>query len=148
MTYKLRHVIVLLFAVVLGAVAMYVEMNPLLRVSVAAFLLIPIIYAAEGLGISKLLSVLPDPSVRHRRFGVLRSEVIQLLDLVRRLNWLNFDLERGGRNEDDVKAEITLAEQRLDEILTEIRGVAGRSSPGIEVVDEREGFSHHESAQE
>ena len=127
---------------------MYVEMNPLLRVSVAAFLLIPIIYAAEGLGISKLLSVLPDPSVRHRRFGVLRSEVIQLLDLVRRLNWLNFDLERGGRNEDDVKAEITLAEQRLDEILTEIRGVAGRSSAGIEVVEEREGFSHHESAQE
>ena len=127
---------------------MYVEMNPLLRVSVAAFLLIPIIYAAEGLGISKLLSVLPDPSVRHRRFGVLRSEVIQLLDLVRRLNWLNFDLERGGRNEDDVKAEITLAERRLDEILIEIRGVAGRSSPGIEVVEEREGFSQHESAQE
>ena len=71
MTYKLRHVIVLVFALVLGAVAMYVEMNPLLRVSVAAFLLIPIIYAAEGLGISKLLSVLPDPSLRHRRFGVL-----------------------------------------------------------------------------
>ena len=127
---------------------MYVEMNPLLRVSVAAFLLIPIIYAAEGLGISKLLSALPDPSVRHRRFGDLRSEVIQLLDLVRRLNWLNFDLERGGRNEDDVKTEITLAEQRLDEILTEIRGVAGRSSAGIEVVEEREGLSHQESAQE
>ena len=133
MTYKLRHVIVLLFSLVLGAVAMYVEMNPLFRVLVAALLLIPILYAAEGLGISKLLNVLPDPSVRHRRFGVLRSEVIQLLDLVRRLNWLNFDLERGGRNEDDVKAEIALAERRLDEILTEIRASAGRSSPKAEV---------------
>ena len=148
MTYKLRHVIVLLFALVLGAVAMYVEMNPLLRVLVAAFLLMPIIYAAEGLGISKLLNVLPDPSVRHRRFGVLRSEVIQLLDLVRRLNWLNFDLERGGRDEDDVKAEIALAERRLDEILTEIRGSAGRSSPSPEVDEDRERFSHHQSAQE
>ena len=148
MTYKLRHVVVLLFALVLGAVAMYVEMNPLLRVSVAAFLLIPIIYAAEGLGISKLLSALPDPSVRHRRFGDLRSEVIQLLDLVRRLNWLNFDLERGGRNEDDVKAEIASAERRLDEIFAEIRNAAGRSSTGIEVVEEREGFPPHESAQE
>ena len=127
---------------------MYVEMNPLFRVLVAAFLLIPIIYAAEGLGISKLMSALPDPSVRHRRFGDLRSEVIQLLDLVRRLNWLNFDLERGGRNEDDVKAEIASAETRLDEIFAEIRNAAGRSSTGIEVVEEREGFSHHESAQE
>ena len=127
---------------------MYVEMNPLFRVLVAAFLLIPIIYAAEGLGISKLMSALPDPSVRHRRFGDLRSEVIQLLDLVRRLNWLNFDLERGGRNEDDVKAEIASAETRLDEIFAEIRNAAGRSSTGIEVVEEGEGLSHHESAQE
>ena len=148
MTYKLRHVIVLLFALVLGAVAMYVEMNPLFRVLVAAFLLVPILYGAEGLGIPKLLSVLPDPSVRHRRFGDLRSEVRQLLDLVRRLNWLNFDLERGGRNEDDVKAEIASAERRLDEIFTEIRSAAGRSSPSIEVDGEREGFSHHQSAQE
>ena len=127
---------------------MYVEMNPLFRVLVAAFLLIPIIYAAEGLGISKLMSALPDPSVRHRRFGDLRSEVIQLLDLVRRLNWLNFDLERGGRNEDDVKAEIASAETRLDEIFAEIQNAAGRSSTGIEVVEEGEGLSHHESAQE
>ncbi len=138
MTLKLRHVAVFFFALFLGAVAMYVEMNPSLRVLVAAFLLIPILYGAEGLGISKLLSVLPDPSVRHRRFGDLRSEVIQLLDLVRRLNWLNFDLERGGRNEDDVKGEIASAERRLDEILTEIRSAAGRSSTGIEVNEERE----------
>ena len=73
MTYKLRHVVVLLFALVLGAVATYVEMNPLLRVSVAAFLLIPIIYAAEGLGISKLLSALPDPSVRSLSTPVRHS---------------------------------------------------------------------------
>ena len=138
MTFKLRHLIVLFFALVLGAAAMYVEMNPWFRILVAAFLLIPIIYAAEGLGISKLLNALPDPSVRHRRFGDLRSEVIQLLDLVRRLNWLNFDLERGGRPEDDVKAEIASAERRLDEILTEIRSAAGRSSTGIEVNEERE----------
>ncbi len=138
MTFKLRHVIVLLFALVLGAAAMYVEMNPWLRILVAALLLIPIIYGADGLGIPKLMNVLPDPSVRHRRFGDLRSEVILLLDLVRRLNWLNFDLERGGRPEDDVKAEIASAERRLDEILTEIRSAAGRSSTGIEVNEERE----------
>ncbi len=148
MTYKLRHVIVLLVALGLGAAAMYVEMDPLFRVLVAAFLLVPIVYAADGLGIPKVLNALPDSALRHRRFGVLRSEVIQLLDLVRRLNWLNVDLERGVRNEDDVKAQITLAERRLDEVLTEIRSVAGQSSGGTEIDEEREGFSPDQRVQE
>ena len=150
MTYKLRHVTVFFFALLLGAVAMYVEMAPWLRVLVAAFLLVPIIYAADGLGIHRMLSVLPDNTVRHRQFGVLRSEVIQLLDVVRRLNWLTVDLERGVRNADDVKTEIANAEQRLDEILNEIRGAAGQSSTstsvglpptGAEVDEESESLS-------
>ena len=148
MTYKLRHVTVLLFSLGLGAAAMYVDMNPWFRVVVAAFLLIPIMYAADGLGIAKLLNVLPDDPARHRQFGVLRSQVIQLLDLVRRLNWLNVDLERGVRKEDDVRAEIALAEQRLDEILTEIRSAAGRPSLGAEAQEQEEDFSDHQSAQE
>ena len=153
MTLKLRHLIVLLFALVLGAAAMYVEMNPWLRMLVAALLLVPIIYGADGLGIPKLMNVLPDPAVRHRQFGVLRSQVMQLLDLVRRLNWLHVDLERRVRNEDDVKTEISQAEERLDEILAEIRSVAGQPSPetvGSEIVvaEEKEEFSHSQSVQE
>ncbi len=70
---------------------------------------------------------------------------MQLLDVVRRLNWLNVDLERGVRNEDDVKAEIALAERRLDEILAEIRRAAGQSSEETEVDEESEDFSHHQS---
>lgn len=147
MTYKLRHVMVLFFALGLGAAAMYVEMNPWLRLLVAAFLLVPIIYGADGLGIPKLLRAPPDDTSRHRQFGDLRSQVIQLLDLVRRLNWLNVDLERGVRKEEDVKAEIAMAEQRLDGILTEIRGAAGRSSQGTEVEEEREDVSSHQSAE-
>ena len=127
---------------------MYVEMNPWYRIVVAGFLLIPILYGAEGLGLSKMLNVLPDDRIRHRRFGVLRGQVIQLLDLVRRLNWLNVDLERGVRQEDDVKTEIAHAEERLDEILGEIRSAAGRPSQGTEVDEEREDFSSHQSAPE
>ncbi len=148
MIYKLRHVMVLFFALGLGAAAMYVEMNPWLRLLVAAFLLGPIMYGADGLGIPKLLRALPDDTFRHRQFGDLRSQVMQLLDLVRRLNWLNVDLERGVRKQEDIKEEIATAEQRLDGILTEIRGAAGRSSLGIEVEEEREDFSHHQSALE
>ena len=107
---------------------MYIDIVPWLRVLVAAFLLLPIIYAADGLGIAPMLNVLPDRTVRHRRFGVLRSEVMQLLDVVRRLNWLTVDLERGVRNDDDVKGEIAAAERRLEEILAEIRIAAGQPS--------------------
>ena len=139
MTFKLRHLIVLFFALFLGAAAMYMDITPWIRVLVAAFLLFPIIYAADGLGIAPMLNVLPDRSIHKRQFGVLRSEVIQLLDLVRRLNWLNVDLERRVRNEDDVKAEIAVAEKRLDEILTKIRGAAGRSSAGEESYAEWDG---------
>ena len=76
-----------------------------------------------------------------------------LLDLVRRLNWLHVDLERGVRNEGDVKTEIAQAEQRLDEILAEIRSVAGQPSPQtvvpeIVVAEEKEDFSHSQSVQE
>jgi hypothetical protein len=128
MTRKLRHVTVLFAALLLGAVAMYVEMDPWLRMIVAGFLLLPIIYASDGMGIAPLLNVLPDRRQRHRRFDVLRSEVRQLLDLVRRLNWLAVDLARADRPEKVVRAEIAAAERRLDEILAEIRVVAGRPS--------------------
>ena len=139
MTLKLRHVAVLFFALFLGAAAMYIDIAPWLRVLVAALLLLPIVYAADGLGIAQMLNVLPDRRVHPRQFGVLRSEVIQLLDVVRRLNWLTVDLERGVRSEDAVKAEIAFAERRLEEILTEIRGAAGRSSTGEKFDEEWEG---------
>ena len=129
---------VFFFALFLGAVAMYIDIAPWLRMLVAGLLLVPIIYAADGLGIAAMLNVMPDRRVRHRRFGVLRSEVMQLLDVVRRLNWLNFDLERGVRDNDVVKAEIAFAEQRLREILNEIRSAAGRSSIGEEFDEEWE----------
>jgi len=129
---------VFFFALFLGAVAMYIDIAPWLRMLVAGLLLVPIIYAADGLGIAAMLNVMPDRRVRHRRFGVLRSEVMQLLDVVRRLNWLNFDLERGVRDNDVVKAEIAFAEQRLREILNEIRSAAGRSSTGEEFDEEWE----------
>ena len=132
MTLKLRHFLVLFFALFLGAAAMYVEIAPWLRVLVAALLLLPIIYGADGLGVAQMLNALPERRIRPRRFGVLRSEVKQLLDLVRRLNWLTVDLERGVRNEDDVKEEIAVAERRLEEILADIRSAAGQSTPGEE----------------
>ena len=138
MTYKLRHVGVLISALFLGAAAMYVELEPWLRMLLAGLLLIPIVYASTGLGMPRMGNALPAQAVHDRQFSVLRSEVVQLLDVVRRLNWLTVDLERGVRNEDDIKAEIARAEERLDEILAEIRSAAGRSSADALVDQETE----------
>ena len=135
MTVKLRHLLVFIATLFLGAVTMYVPIVPWLRVMVAGLLLLPIIYAADGLGLAPLLNVLPERRERNRQFGVLRSEVMQLLDLVRRLNWLTVDLDRGVRPSEHVKAEIAAAERRLDEILAEIRRSAGQPSSG-DLVDE------------
>ena len=73
MTFKLRHLTVLVLALFLGGTAMYMDIIPWVRVLVAGLLLFPIIYAAEGLGIAAMLNVLPDRKVRHRRSSVLRS---------------------------------------------------------------------------
>lgn len=152
MTFQLRHLAVLLFALFLGAAGMYIEIQPWLRILVSGFLLVPIIYAADGLGIGRMLNVLPGraDTIRHRRFGSLRAEVMQLLDVVRRLNWLTVDLERGDRNNDDVKEEITRAEERLDEILAEIRNAAGRPSSDevAEIEDVRETEASHSGVSE
>lgn len=152
MTFQLRHLAVLLFALFLGAAGMYIEIQPWLRMLVSGFLLVPIVYAADGLGIGRMLNVLPGraDTIRHRRFGSLRSEVMQLLDVVRRLNWLTVDLERGDRNNDDVKEEITRAEERLDEILAEIRNAAGRPSSDevAEIEDVRETEASHSGVSE
>ncbi len=129
---------------------MYVEVDPWLRMLVSGLLLVPIVYAADGLGLGRMLNSLPgraDP-VRHRRFGSLRAEVMQLLDVVRRLNWLTVDLERGDRNEADVKEEIARAEERLDEILGKIRNAARRPSGGKEWEGHRDrGGGVHEPEQ-
>ena len=117
---------------------MYVELEPWLRMLLAGLLLIPIVYASTGLGVPRMVNALPAQPIHDRQFSVLRSEVIQLLDVVRRLNWLTVDLERGVRNEDDIKAEIARAEERLDEILAEIRSAAGRSSANALVDQETE----------
>jgi len=152
MTFQLRHLAVLLFALFLGAAGMYVEIQPWLRMLVSGFLLVPIVYAADGLGIGRMLNVLPGraETVRHRRFGSLRAEVMQLLDVVRRLNWLTVDLERGDRNDDDVKVEIARAEERLDEILADIRNAAGRPSGDemAEIEDARAAEGSHSSVSE
>ena len=133
---KLLYTVVLVTASLLDAVVIYVFTEPLARVTMGLLFLLPIIWAADALGIADMISDLPRTRLRHRQYGALRSHVRLLLDVVRRLNWLAVDLERGIRSEDDIREEMNQAHDRLKEIVEGIRDTAGRAAADPEVLVE------------
>jgi hypothetical protein len=130
---KLFYISVLATAFFLDAVVIFVFTDAVLRVTLGLLFLLSIIWAADALGIADMISDLPRTKVRHRQYGALRSNVRVLLDVVRRMNWLAVDLERGIRSEDEVEEELDKAYTRMKGIVEEIRGVAGRASTDPEV---------------
>ncbi len=130
---KLFYIVMLVTAFLLDAVVIYVFTDPLARVTVGLLFLLPILWAADALGIADVISDLPRTRLRYRQYGALRSHVRLLLDVVRRLNWLAVDLERGIRSEDEVREEMNQAHDRLKGIVEGIRDTAGRASADPEV---------------
>jgi Mg2+/Co2+ transporter CorB len=132
----LLYIVVLVTAFLLAAVVIYVFTDPLARVTVGLLFLLPILWATDALGIADTISDLPATRIRHRQYGALRSHVRLLLEVVRRLNWLTVDLERGIRSEDDVREEMNQAHDRLKGIVEGIRDTAGQASADPEMLVE------------
>ncbi len=130
---KLLYTAALVTAFLLDAIVVFVFTDPVMRVIVALLILLPIIWAADALGIADMVSDLPRTKVRHRQYGALRSHVRLLLDVVRRMNWLAVDLERGFRSPNEVEEEMDQAYIRMKGIVDDIRDVAGRPSADPEV---------------
>ena len=136
---KLKHAAVLIFALFLGAICVYLMPNPLWRVVVALLLLLPILQAADGLGLSERLNERRGKKGRDRQYNALRAKIGMLLDVVRRLHWLAVDRERGIRSREEVQADMDVAQERLEEIIDEIRSAAGQVPPSTETVVEEPG---------
>lgn len=130
---KLFYIVVLVTAFFLDAIVSYVFTNAVMRVAFGLVILFPIVWAADALGIAHKFSDLPKTRTRHRQYRALRSNVVLLIDVVKRLNWLAVDLERGIRDRDEVTKEMEQAYELLKEILEEIRDTAGRASAGLDV---------------
>ncbi len=62
----------------------------------------------------------------------LRSQVQQLLAEIRRLNWMAVDAERGFRSRKQATQEMDLIEERLKQLIAEVRGLAGQTSENSE----------------
>ncbi len=120
---------VILIAALLADVAVLVFVRePAARLALGLLLLAPIVWSSARLGVVELVTQAPSDKVHKRRFVQLRSQVQQLLDEIRRLNWMAVDAERGFRSREAAMREMDKIEVRLKDLIEEIRSTAGRMS--------------------
>ena len=124
--------LVALFTAFLVEVAVvYFVQNPMMRSVVGMLLILPILWIVSRTDMTEIMTEMYDGD-KKRHFKGLRSRVVQLLDEIRRLNWLAVDAERGFRSRDEALREMDLIESHLKEIISDIRRAAGQSSGEIE----------------
>lgn len=113
---------------------LYFVDDPFTRLSLGLLLLVPIVWSAARVGVVDLVAQSPVERAQRRRFTALRSQVQQLLDEIRRLNWLAVDAERGFRSSDTARREMDAIETRLTDLIRQIRATAGQMAEHEEVV--------------
>jgi hypothetical protein len=129
--------IVLLLAVAGNGVVLYFVQDPAARLSLGLLALALIVWMSGRLGVGDLVAQ-PADKVHKRRFVRLRGQVQQLLDEIRRLNWMAVDAERGFRSREKALREMDSIEGRLKELIEEIRSTAGQMSASSEVGSKEE----------
>ena len=134
------YLAVLILSVLLDAVVLYYPVDPAPRLIIGLLLVPIILWAGIRLEVDGMLATQSRWASRGRVFRELRSQVVLLLEQVRRLNWIAVDAERGFRNQDDATREMDEIENEIREIITDVRRAAGRptSSPETSTVPERE----------
>lgn len=116
-----------------GAVLYFIE-NAATRLGFGLLLLAPIVWTSSRIGLLELVTHSAAERVYKRRFMRLRAQVQQLLDEIRRLNWMAVDAARGFRNRDEAFQEMDIIEERLKALIQQIRRTAGQISAESEGV--------------
>ncbi len=125
---KLLNVLFLIVTVFLDGAILFSLSTPWMRLLLGMLLLVPIVLISSHLGLAEWFASLVATKGRPRRFPVLRTKVVALLEEIKRLNWLVVDLDRGIRSPETVTADIKMCEQRMEGLLSEIRRTAGQST--------------------
>ena len=125
---RTAYLAVLVLAVLLDAVILYFPVDAVQRLIIGLLLLPIILGAGVRFEITTLRSTGSIWASRGRVFRELRSQVVLLLEQVRRLNWIAVDAERGFRNPEDAMREMDEIEDEIREIITDVRRAAGRPS--------------------
>lgn len=129
---KPLNAFLLAIAVVMDAAILFTVAGPWMRLILGLGLLAPLIVLAAHLRVAGLFGDLPRIIQRPRDFHLLRTNVVALLDEVRRFNWLAVDLERGVHDRDTIETDMEICEKRLGELLEEIKKTAGRPAEGFD----------------
>jgi hypothetical protein len=121
--------IILIVAVIGNLAVLYFVEEPMARLSLGFLLLAIIVWSSSRLGLVEMVTQSPAERVRKRRFTLLRAQVQQLLDEIRRMNWMAVDADRGFRSREQALREMDQIESRLKGLIAEIRNTAGQLSP-------------------
>ena len=117
-----------LFATLLleGGVLYFMD-DPSTRLYIGLALFLVIGWMLSSSQVAEVMDELPD-QIRRRRYPRLRAKVQLLLAEVRRLHWTAVDRDRGVRSQIDAVAEMDIVEERMRNLLLEIRVEAGVAS--------------------
>ena len=128
---------VLISAVAADAVVLYFWSDAGQRLFLGLLLLPMILWAGTRLEVLEILANQARWASRGRVFRELRSQVVLLLEQVRRLNWIAVDAERGFRDRDEAMREMDAIEVEIRGIITDVRRAAGRPTAVPEISPER-----------
>ena len=116
-----------LMAGVLGdAAILYFPVDPAPRVVIGLILVPVMLWAGIRLEAMAMITGQDRWASRGRVFRELRSQVVMLLEHVRRLNWIAVDAERGFRDRDDAMREMDSIEDEIRGMISDVRRAAGR----------------------
>lgn len=125
--FRTLQLVALFAAFLVEAAVIYFVDAPMARAVLGVLLIFPIVWIVARTTTAETLSSVPAAD-KKRHFKGLRARVTQLLDEIRRLNWMAVDAERGFRNRDEAMREMDRIEIHLKEIISEIRTTAGKST--------------------
>ncbi len=115
---------VLATALLLEGAVLYLLDDPTVRLYVGLALLLPIAWMFSSTHVAKVFSDLP-AQINRRRHPKMRAQVDLWLAEVRRLNGMAMDANRGFRDRKEAAAEMDSIEERMRNLVTEIRREAG-----------------------
>ncbi len=120
------YLTVLMAGVLADAAILYFPVDQAPRVIIGLLLLPVLLWAGIRLEAMAMLTNQDRWASRGRVFRELRSQVVMLLEHVRRLNWIAVDAERGFRDRDEAMREMDAIEDEIRDMISDVRRAAGR----------------------
>ena len=114
-------------ALLLEAAVLYFVEEPIVRLYVGLALFVLIAWMLASTQVAEVMGDLPE-RIRQRRYPKMRAKVKLFLAEVSRLHWMAVDGDRQFRNREEAVAEMDAIEERMRDLVTEIRREAGRAS--------------------